>query len=217
MPLSNCKLILPSLALIVNGPSHIPYDIDLGPIMLTDYYHRYYHSIIAEVLTPRPFPAAPPSDNNLINGKGDLGCTESKGSSPCADITNLSKIHFTPGKTHRLRLINAGAEGMQRFSIDDHRLKVIANDFVPIIPYETEVLTLAVGQRADVIVEIAPNAQKSFWIRSYISNICSFSNHHGGYAVGVVDEAQEASIPHTVSHPFEDVECNGVSLSQQSL
>jgi FtsP/CotA-like multicopper oxidase with cupredoxin domain len=39
-------------------------------------------------------------------------------------------------------LINAGAEGMQKFSIDGHNLTVIANDFVPIIPYTTQGLSL---------------------------------------------------------------------------
>jgi hypothetical protein len=29
-------------------------------------------------------------------------------------------------------LINAGSEGIQRFSIDGHNMTVIANDFVPI-------------------------------------------------------------------------------------
>jgi FtsP/CotA-like multicopper oxidase with cupredoxin domain len=39
---------------------------------------------------------------------------------------------------HRLRLINAGAEGIQHFSLDGHNMTVIANDFVPIIPYQTQ-------------------------------------------------------------------------------
>ncbi len=58
----------------------------------------------------------------------------------------LSKFRFTKGKTHRLRLINAGAEGIQRFSIDNHVLTVIANDFVPVTPYTTEVVTLGVSR-----------------------------------------------------------------------
>jgi FtsP/CotA-like multicopper oxidase with cupredoxin domain len=57
----------------------------------------------------------------------------------------LSKFRFQQGKTHRLRLINAGAEGIQRFSIDGHDMTVIANDFVPLQPYTTQVVTLGVS------------------------------------------------------------------------
>lgn len=56
----------------------------------------------------------------------------------------MSKFRFKKGKVHRLRLINAGAEGLQRFSIDGHLLTVIANDFVPVQPYTTKVVTLGV-------------------------------------------------------------------------
>jgi FtsP/CotA-like multicopper oxidase with cupredoxin domain len=78
---------------------------------------------------------APSSDNNLINGKMNFNCsTVSAGdNTTCNSNAGLSKFKFTKGKTHRLRLINAGAEGFQRFSIDEHTLTVIANDFVPIV------------------------------------------------------------------------------------
>jgi FtsP/CotA-like multicopper oxidase with cupredoxin domain len=39
---------------------------------------------------------------------------------------------------HRLRLTNAGAEAIQKFTLDGHNMTVIANDFVPIIPYQTQ-------------------------------------------------------------------------------
>ena len=57
----------------------------------------------------------------------------------------ISKFNFTSGKTHRLRLINAGADGMQRFSIDNHTMTVIAQDFVPVRPFDTKVVTLGVS------------------------------------------------------------------------
>ena len=57
----------------------------------------------------------------------------------------LAKFKFQTGKTHRLRLINAGAEGIQRFTIDNHTMTVMANDFVPIRPYDTKVVTLGVS------------------------------------------------------------------------
>jgi FtsP/CotA-like multicopper oxidase with cupredoxin domain len=123
--------------LIIHGPSNANYDIDLGPVFLTDYYHTEYFQIVENIMKPladggNPRPA---SDNNLINGKMNFDCsTVAAGdTTPCTDGAGISKFKFTTGKTHRLRLINAGSEGIQRFSIDGHNLTVIANDFVPIV------------------------------------------------------------------------------------
>jgi FtsP/CotA-like multicopper oxidase with cupredoxin domain len=80
------------------------------------------------------------SDNNLINGRNNFDCSKvaAGDTTPCVSNAGLSSFKFTPGKTHLLRLINAGSEGMQKFSLDDHNMTVIANDFVPIIPYTTQ-------------------------------------------------------------------------------
>ena len=57
----------------------------------------------------------------------------------------IAKFSFTSGKTHRLRLINAGSEGLIRFTIDNHNMIVFAQDFVPVVPYTTNVVTLGVS------------------------------------------------------------------------
>lgn len=77
----------------------------------------------------------PSSDNNLINGKMNFDCTTvaDGDTAKCTNNAGVSKFQFTAGKTHRLRLINAGSEGIQRFSIDGHTMTVIANDFVEIV------------------------------------------------------------------------------------
>jgi FtsP/CotA-like multicopper oxidase with cupredoxin domain len=83
----------------------------------------------------------PSSDNNLIQGRNNFNCSvaaAANDTTKCTDNAGVTNFRFTPGKVHRLRLINAGAEGMQKFSIDGHNLTVIANDFVPIVPYETQ-------------------------------------------------------------------------------
>jgi FtsP/CotA-like multicopper oxidase with cupredoxin domain len=120
--------------MIIYGPSNAPYDIDLGPVFLSDYYHNEYFNIVESVVKSGGNPA-PASDNNLINGKMDFDCsTKAAGdTTTCTNNAGFSKFKFTTGKTHRLRLINAGAEGIQRFSIDGHTLTVIANDFVPLV------------------------------------------------------------------------------------
>ena len=131
--------------MIIYGPKSADYDIDLGPILLTDYYHESYYEIVEEIMGTDLTKVAPRSVNNLINGKMDFNCSLVTDGTPCTDNAGLSKFQFTTGKKHRLRLINAGAEGIQKFSVDGHTLTVIANDFVPIQPYETEIVTLGVS------------------------------------------------------------------------
>jgi FtsP/CotA-like multicopper oxidase with cupredoxin domain len=77
----------------------------------------------------------------LIQGRNNFDCSIAAAAgdtTKCTDNAGITNFRFSPGKVHRLRLINAGAEGMQKFSIDGHNLTVIANDFVPIIPYTTQ-------------------------------------------------------------------------------
>jgi hypothetical protein len=123
--------------MIIHGPStNAQYDIDLGPVILSDYYHKDYFTIVEEVVgggslsNPRPA-----SDNNLINGKMNFDCSTvvAGDKTPCVDNAGISTFTFTTGKTHRLRLVNTGSEGIQRFSIDQHNLTVITNDFTPIV------------------------------------------------------------------------------------
>jgi FtsP/CotA-like multicopper oxidase with cupredoxin domain len=77
---------------------------------------------------------APFSVSDFVNGKGQYNCSLVTEETPCTTNAGYSKFLFERGKTYRLRLINAGAEGIQKFSIDDHVLAVVAVDFVPIVP-----------------------------------------------------------------------------------
>lgn len=85
------------------------------------------------------------SDNNLINGKGNYNCSLVTDGTPCEENAGLAKFKFKSGKSHLLRLINTSGAGMERFSIDDHNLTVIANDFVPVVPYNATYVTLGVS------------------------------------------------------------------------
>lgn len=68
--------------------------------------------------------------------------------------------------SRRLRLINHGSEGIQFFSIDGYNMTVIANDFVPVEPYVTDLVTLSVGQRTDVVVEAIGKPGDAVWMRT---------------------------------------------------
>lgn len=136
--------------MIIHGPTQAAYDEDLGPVLLNDWYHDEYFTLVEQVMAPASEGLLPPtSNNNLINGKMNYPCSNTTGF-VCTPNAGISNFYVESGKKYRLRLINGGAEGIQKFSIDGSKLTVIANDFVPIEPYEVDVVTLGIGQRSDV-------------------------------------------------------------------
>ena len=198
-------------AMIIHGPKNVDYDIDLGPVLLTDYYHKEYFDIVEDVMGTNPAKVAPKSDNNLINGKMNYNCSLVTDGTPCVNNAGLSKFQFQTGKKYRLRLINAGAEAIQKFSIDGHKMTVMANDFVPINPYDTEIVTLGVGQRSDVIVEANGNPDTAYWMRSTISN-CSQTLQPDAQAIVYYPHAPEDKKPTTTAWVDNTNACGNVRL-----
>lgn len=103
------------------------------------------------------------ANNMLINGKADYPCNET--TLTCTPNTRKAEFRFETGKKHLLRLINTGAEAIIFFSIDGYELTVIANDFVPVVPYTTNLVKLAVGQRTDIIVTGKNSSTEAVWMR----------------------------------------------------
>ncbi|CAD6590291.1 MAG: hypothetical protein ASARMPREDX12_004245 [Alectoria sarmentosa] len=198
--------------MIIHGPDSAQYDIDLGPVLLTDYYHKAYFDILEEVMGTNLSLIAPKSVNNLINGKMDYNCSLVTDGTPCTNDAGLAKFQFTTGKTHRLRLINAGAEGIQKFSIDGHTMTVIANDFVPVRPYETEIVTLGIGQRTDVVVQATGNPASVYWMRSTISN-CSLTIQPDARAIIYYPSAPTNAKPNTTAWIDDTPQCANDPLS----
>ncbi|KAK7433267.1 hypothetical protein QQZ08_000203 [Neonectria magnoliae] len=181
--------------MVIHGPREKrDYDVDVGPIILSDWYHREYFDLLEDVMAPGVGVVL--SDNNLINGKNNFNCStvDDGDKTPCNSAAGLSKFKFKRGKTHRLRLINGGAEALQRFSIDGHTMTVIANDFVQVQPYETKVVTLGVGQRTDVLVK-ANGKLDSYWMRANISAPCSLAKNTNALAAIYYDRAKENKEP----------------------
>lgn len=52
------------------------------------------------------------------------------------------------GKKYLLRIINTSLDTDYIFSIDNHNFTVISSDFVPIIPYNTSNIAVAIGKLA---------------------------------------------------------------------
>ncbi|KAM5348887.1 hypothetical protein ACJ41O_008710 [Fusarium nematophilum] len=188
--------------MVIYGPrDKKDYDIDVGPILLNDWYHQEYFDLVEEVMKPNGTGGVF-SDSNLINGKMNFNCSSvpEGDTAPCKNDAGVSKFRFKRGKTHRLRLINSGAEGIQRFSIDGHTMTVIANDFVQVQPYKTKVVTLGIGQRADVLVK-ANGKLDSYWMRSNISTICGLANAPDALAAVYYDGADQNKEPQ--SQPWD--------------
>jgi FtsP/CotA-like multicopper oxidase with cupredoxin domain len=72
-----------------------------------------------------------------------------------------------------MRIVNAAADQHFRFMIDNHTLEVIANDFVPIKPFNTTQLSIGMGQRYDVIVTGKQITSGNFWLRAIPQEACS--------------------------------------------
>ncbi|KAK5055358.1 hypothetical protein LTR84_013108 [Exophiala bonariae] len=199
-------------AMIIHGPTQVDYDEDLGPVLINDYYHREYYDIVEDVMGTDLSKIVPFSDNNLINGKGTYDCSTDN-TTTCTSNAGYSKFQFQTGKKYRMRLINAGAEGIQKFSIDGHNLTVMAYDFVPIVPYSTNIITLGIGQRADVIVEATGSAKDAYWLRSTISN-CSLAHQPNAYAMIFYQNADTNGKPNSKAWVDTTDSCANDDLSK---
>ena len=90
-------------------------------------------------------------------------------------------------------------------------MTVIANDFVPIIPYNTTVVTLGIGQRSDVLVTATGSSTDAVWMRSDISAHCSAASRPNALAAIYYEDADNTTEPVTTATPYDDSHCGNVS------
>lgn len=121
----------------------------------------------ADELVSQAATGGPPTAiNGLINGTNTYNDT----------LGSRFETVFEAGTRYRIRLVNAAADNHFRFMIDNHTLEVIANDFVPIIPYNTTDLSIGMGQRYDIIVTAKDISSGDFWLRAIPQESCSESD-----------------------------------------
>ncbi|PSS05173.1 laccase [Coniella lustricola] len=135
----------------IDGPASLPYDIDLGPLILSDYYYQTADYLVVYTQSNAP----PASDNVLFNGTNINPANPSEG--------EYKTITLTPGKRHRLRLINTSVENHFQVSIVGHDMTVIGTDFVPVDSFTTSSLFVGIGQRYDVTID-ASQATDNYWM-----------------------------------------------------
>jgi FtsP/CotA-like multicopper oxidase with cupredoxin domain len=133
--------------MIIYGPSHVDYDEDLGMVMLSDYFHLDYRTLVERTMSTDVNAQILISDNTLVNGRMPWKCSlkAANDTAKCTGERGYSKWRVKLGKTYRTRLVNSGAAGIEYFSIDNHNVTVIANDFVEVEPYNTKWVTLGVS------------------------------------------------------------------------
>ncbi|GAM85422.1 hypothetical protein ANO11243_034290 [Dothideomycetidae sp. 11243] len=151
--------------IVINGPATANYDVDLGPLPVTD----WYYTPVQEVgYRNEHTPGAPPAaENGLVNGS----MTSSHGG-------QYSKTTIECGKKYRIRLINMSVDNHFMVSLDGHPFTVIASDFVPIVPYTTDWLFLGIGQRYDVIIT-ANQTIDNYWFRAEVQRGCGINKNNG--------------------------------------
>ena len=88
----------------------------------------------------------------------------------------------------------------------------IANDNVPIVPYNTTVVTLGAGQRTDVTVYASGKPTDAVWMRSDISKTCSATNRGQGLAAIFYENANVTQQPTTIATVPDDSHCGNVSI-----
>ncbi|XP_044716387.1 multicopper oxidase domain-containing protein [Hirsutella rhossiliensis] len=175
--------------IVINGPATSNYDEDLGVVFLNDWDHQTVDELYSTAETQGP----PPLANALINGTNVFN-----------DSGQHLNIPFTRGKSHRLRLVNAAVDTHFKFTIDNHRMTVIATDLVPIRPYTTNVLNIGIGQRYDVIVSAdQAHVAENFWMRAIPQSSCSNVNNSDNVRA-VVHYGERPSTPSTLGYSFTD-------------
>ncbi|KAF2084453.1 multicopper oxidase [Saccharata proteae CBS 121410] len=153
--------------IVIDGPATAPYDVDLGPLVLTDIYNASEGGAFAlNWQAQHSTTGAPPTPANiLVNG----------------DMVNATgggeylKTTVTKGQRYRMRIINSAVDTFFYFSIDGHTFDVITSDFVPIQPIEKEWIVLALGQRYDIVFQ-ADQDIDNYWIRTIPATACGSTN-----------------------------------------
>ncbi|KAF9870950.1 MFS monocarboxylate transporter [Colletotrichum karsti] len=194
-------------AIVIHGPTFVEYDIDLGPVTLSDYYHRGYEGIAMGAISTSSNEnvTVPASANQMINGLNPYTCSLSPYQFPsitnatCHDNAPKPEFTFQSGKAHKLRLVNTGAQAHQIFSIDDHKLIVTSMDWTPIEPYEVDFLALGVGARAEVIVKATGDPKSAYVMR--MRTRCATTYVWETNATVFYDQASPDTIP--ISNPVD--------------
>ncbi|KAF8853078.1 putative laccase-2, partial [Acephala macrosclerotiorum] len=182
--------------IIINGPSSADYDNDMGVMFLNDWTHATADQVYLSAESSGP----PTLDNGLINGTNVYGSLGSR-----------FNMTVTAGETYRIRLINGAIDTHWKFMIDSHNLTIMAMDLVPIVPYDTTVLSIGMGQRYDIVFT-ASESSGNFWIRAIPQTSCS-DNDNANNIKGILKyDSTDSTEPTTSAYTYTD-SCDDEDMS----
>ncbi|KAI9742047.1 MAG: hypothetical protein M1834_000437 [Cirrosporium novae-zelandiae] len=195
--------------ILINGPATANYDEDLGHLFLND----WFHATADQMFIRAEYSGPPELDTGLING------TNVYNNSGTVTGSRFEQV-VEEGTSYRIRLVNAAIDTHFQFSIDNHTFTVIANDLVPIVPYEATVLNMAMGeldpslsytprgQRYDIILNATQPLSNvtDYWIRA-IPGSCS-DNANADDIRGILRyDSSSSSTPSTISYITTEATC----------
>lgn len=122
--------------LVIHGPSSADWDIDLGPMLISDWVHETSFVAFDAEMSTDPNALPPATDSIVVNGIGHYNGS--------MDGPYYETV-LTPGKNHTLKLINGAVDTSIVFRIDEHPLTVIASDLVPVEPFTVDELFIGIG------------------------------------------------------------------------
>ncbi|KAI9744648.1 MAG: hypothetical protein M1818_002177 [Claussenomyces sp. TS43310] len=182
--------------IIINGPATADYDKDAGVVFLNDWTHETADALYSSAEASGP----PTLDNGLINGTNVYG-----------DLGTRFAMTVTAGESYRIRLINGAIDTHFKFMIDGHNLTVISADLVPIVAYSTQVLSIGMGQRYDIVVT-ASESSGNFWMRAIPQIACS-TNSNADNIKGILKyDSTNSTDPDTSAYTYTD-SCDDESVS----
>ncbi|KAF7190033.1 Laccase-1, partial [Pseudocercospora fuligena] len=161
--------------MVIHGPAALDYDYE-EMVVLQDWSHVTVDSMYQAAQTvgngltdPNHGPRT--LDTGLINGLNVWG---TDGAANATGERFRMNVEF--GKKYRLRVVNTAIQSTFKFYVDGHTFKVIATDFVPIQPYETNILNINIGQRYDLIMT-ADQTPGNYWMRADNQDACAKITH----------------------------------------
>ncbi|KAI9694661.1 MAG: hypothetical protein M1822_000277 [Bathelium mastoideum] len=186
--------------IIINGPATANYDVDLGTLPITDWFHDTAFMLNHRALHSTTGPPVP--NNALINGTMK---------SPDGTRGKYHKVKITKGKKYRIRFVNTAVHEHFQVSIDGHNMTVITSDLVPIRPFTAQFLSMNVGQRYDVVVD-ASQAVGNYWIRADTDTACSTNANRGNVKAILSYEGANDADP-TTAGPTPPSGCFDMSVT----
>ncbi|KAM7260955.1 hypothetical protein ACFE04_026430 [Oxalis oulophora] len=125
----------------VHYPFKFPYDEHI--LLLGEYWLQDMVKMERQVIASGGGP--PTADAYTINGH--------PGPNYNCSLNDVYKIDVVPGKTYLLRLINAGLNMENFFSIANHKLTIVEVDAEYVKPFTTDHVMLGPGQTMNVLVK----------------------------------------------------------------